>query len=128
MKKKFVALRTSMEHSTTMEHEVAIKAGRLLGDMTFQEKVWTLAARVPFGMVTTYGDIARCLGSRAYRAVGGALNRNPFAPIVPCHRVVGSDGSLTGYGGGLKEKVKLLNKEGVVVQDGKVDVSNRFTF
>ena len=93
-----------------------IRAGRLMAGMTFPEKVLVLTARIPFGQVTTYGEIARALGTRAYRAVGQALHRNPFASKVPCHRVVGD---LTGYGSGLRKKIQLLRSEGVSVRNGK---------
>lgn len=105
-----------------------IRAGRLVDSMTFPEKVWVMTARVPLGRVTTYGEIARALGTRAYRAVGQALHRNPYAPAVPCHRVVGADGSLTGYGGGLRKKIQLLRSEGVPVRNGKVVVEDFFHF
>ena len=62
--------------------------------MTFNEKVWALTAQVPKGQVTTYGEIARRLKTKGFRAVGNALNKNPYSPTVPCHRVVGSDGAL----------------------------------
>jgi methylated-DNA-[protein]-cysteine S-methyltransferase len=100
--------------------ERSIKSGRIIKGMTFNEKVWALTARVPRGKVTTYAQIARALGSEAYRAVGNALNRNPYAPAVPCHRVVGSNGSLTGFAGGLRKKQKMLESEGVTIKDGRV--------
>lgn len=102
-------------------HEQKIKAGRISPGMTFNEKVWALTARIPKGKVTTYGRIARKLGSKAYRAVGAALHHNPFAPHVPCHRVVGSDGSLTGFATGLAKKRRLLQGEGITFTNGKVD-------
>jgi methylated-DNA-[protein]-cysteine S-methyltransferase len=84
---------------------------------------------VPKGKVTTYKQIARKLRTRAYRAVGGALNRNPYAPMVPCHRVVGSDGSLTGFAGGIMEKKRLLEAEGIKVHNNKIDLDEHmFTF
>jgi methylated-DNA-[protein]-cysteine S-methyltransferase len=71
-------------------------------------------ARIPFGQVTTYGALAAKIGRpRAARAVGGAMNRNPIPIVLPCHRVVGSTGSLVGYGGGLERKEALLRLEGV---------------
>ncbi|MBN2567334.1 MGMT family protein [Candidatus Woesearchaeota archaeon] len=74
---------------------------------------------VPEGKVTTYADIARSMGMSAYRAVGMAMKRNPCAPVVPCHRVVASDGSIGGWsGGGSKEA--MLQKEGVLIRDGRV--------
>ena len=100
-----------------------IKAGRITKSMNFHEKVWALCARIPRGQVVTYGDIAQKLGGKAYRAVGGALNRNPYAPQVPCHRVVGSTGALTGYAGGLAKKRRMLENEGVAVRSGRVDLS-----
>ena len=103
-------------------HEHQIKAGKILPGMSFNEKVWAMTARVPAGKVTTYAAIARALGTNGYRAVGNALNRNPYAPAVPCHRVVGSDGSLTGFAGGLAKKQRMLAKEGVPCVKGRVDV------
>jgi methylated-DNA-[protein]-cysteine S-methyltransferase len=82
--------------------------------------VWAVTARIPAGEVRTYAWVARELGSKGYRAVGNALNRNPYAPVVPCHRVVGSNGSLTGFAGGLEKKRKLLLGEGVVLLNGRV--------
>ena len=105
-----------------------IKAGRILPGMSFNEKVWALTARVPAGRVCTYADIARELRTKGYRAVGNALNRNPYAPKVPCHRVVGSDGRLTGFAGGLGKKERLLNEEGVRVTNGRADLSRRTDF
>jgi methylated-DNA-[protein]-cysteine S-methyltransferase len=78
----------------------------------FQERVWTALQGIPYGETTTYGDLAAELGSpTASRAVGLANGRNPVGVIVPCHRVVGSTGSLTGYGGGLDRKRYLLDFE-----------------
>jgi methylated-DNA-[protein]-cysteine S-methyltransferase len=105
--------------------EQHIKAGRLRKDMTFNQKVWALCARIPHGRIATYADIARKLGTQAYRAVGNALNRNPYAPQVPCHRVVGSDGSLTGFAGGLKKKRQLLVDEGIAFVGEKADLDQR---
>ncbi len=78
----------------------------------FQLQVWGALASIPYGETASYGDIARAVGRpRAVRAVGGANNANPISIIVPCHRVIGSDGSLTGYGGGLEVKRALLALE-----------------
>jgi len=88
--------------------------------MNFNEKVWKLCKKIPKGKVTTYKIIAAAMGNKAYRAVGNALNKNPYAPIVPCHRVVGSDGSLVGFAHGLKAKTRLLQKEGIKVKNGKI--------
>lgn len=83
---------------------------------TFYQKVWRACADIPRGEVRSYGSLARAIGHpRAARAVGQALAANPFAPTIPCHRVVAADGSLTGYSarGGLRRKRVLLLKEGV---------------
>jgi O-6-methylguanine DNA methyltransferase len=80
----------------------------------FYQKVWKACAGIPAGETRTYGEIARLIGHpNAARAVGQALARNPFAPAIPCHRVIGSTGHLTGYSGpgGLRRKATLLAKE-----------------
>ena len=105
-----------------MEMKTEIFAGKIVKGMSFNEKVWAVCARVPKGRVTTYAAIARKLGTEAYRAVGNAMNKNPYAPRVPCHRVVGSDGSLTGFAAGLEKKKRLLKAEGVTFLKGKVDL------
>lgn len=75
----------------------------------FQRKVWEETRNIAYGRTKTYGEIARAIGNpRASRAVGQALHRNPLLILVPCHRVIGKDGSLTGFGGGLHLKKKLL--------------------
>ena len=82
----------------------------------FQQGVLRELARVPYGQVTTYGCLAAKIGKpRAARAVGGALNRNPLPIVLPCHRVVGSTGSLVGYAGGLDRKEALLRHEGALL-------------
>jgi len=85
----------------------------LAGDGTpFQRRVWKALGEIPFGDTVTYGDIARRIGApRAIRAVGAAIGRNPISIAVPCHRVVGANGSLTGYAGGLDRKRALLALE-----------------
>lgn len=78
----------------------------------FQRRVWGELERIPYGETATYGEVARAIGKPgAPRAVGLANGRNPIAIVVPCHRVVGADGTLTGYGGGLDRKAWLLNLE-----------------
>ncbi|MFA4887670.1 MAG: MGMT family protein [Candidatus Nanoarchaeia archaeon] len=94
--------------------------------MNFNEQVWELTKKIPKGKVTTYREIARALHTKAYRAVGNALNKNPYAPNVPCHRVVKSDGSLGGFASGCEHKIKLLQEEGVEIKDNKVaDFENK---
>jgi methylated-DNA-[protein]-cysteine S-methyltransferase len=85
----------------------------------FQKKCWEALRTIPYGATCSYADLARKVGSpRAFRAVGQANHQNPVAIIVPCHRVIGADGTLTGYGGGLSIKEKLLHLEGAAVQPG----------
>lgn len=87
----------------------------------FYQKVWRACAEIPRGQVRTYGWVARRIGRpKAARAVGMALGRNPFAPMVPCHRVVGADGSMTGYTspGGVAKKRRMLEKEGALRRKG----------
>ena len=103
-------------------NERLIISGHVHSKMTFNEKVWALCARVPRGKVTTYGHIAHKLGTRAYRAVGNALNKNPYAPTVPCHRIVGSTGKLTGYASGLHKKRQLLEAEGVAIRSDRLNL------
>lgn len=78
----------------------------------FQEKVWTMLAEIPFGEKVTYGELAERLGDKSLaRAVGQAVGHNPVGVVIPCHRVVGSNGKLTGYAGGLERKAFLLELE-----------------
>lgn len=85
----------------------------------FRTEIWNILCEIPYGQVVTYGDIAkkmaakRGIASMSSQAVGGAVGHNPISIIIPCHRVVGSNGSLTGYAGGIKTKIKLLELEGV---------------
>jgi methylated-DNA-[protein]-cysteine S-methyltransferase len=78
----------------------------------FQREVWSSLRTIPYGETVSYGEIARQLGKpTAYRAVGAANGRNPIPIVIPCHRVIGADGSLTGFGGGLSTKTRLLELE-----------------
>lgn len=92
----------------------------------FQNKVWEILCSIPYGQTTTYGQIAKQLSARkslphmSARAVGGAVGHNKISIIVPCHRVVGADGSLRGYAGGVDRKIKLLDLE-------KADISGKGT-
>jgi O-6-methylguanine DNA methyltransferase len=86
---------------------------------TFQQQVWAITRAIPRGQTRTYGQIARQAGSPgAARAVGQAMARNPWPVVVPCHRVVGHDGRLTGFGGGLAMKRQMLELEGVALIAG----------
>lgn len=86
---------------------------------SFQQEVWWLLLEIPYGETTTYGDLARQLQARGLsaspRAVGGALGHNPISILIPCHRVLGAGGKLTGYAGGVEKKRFLLELEGVVL-------------
>ena len=93
----------------------------------FQNKVYELCKKVPKGKVTTYKAIAEKMGTKAYRAVGAALNKNPFEK-VPCHRVVGSNGYLVGFARGLKKKAALLKKEGLKIKNFKIENFNNSFF
>lgn len=87
----------------------------------FQQEVWQLLRAIPYGKTTTYGEIAAALAARhgiprmSAQAVGGAVGRNPIPIFIPCHRVVGSGGKLTGYSGGLEKKQFLLSNEHIVL-------------
>lgn len=122
--------------------------------MKFNEKCYAVLRKVPRGKVTTYGEIARALKSKGYRAVGNAMNRNPYgflntvnsskarlrsrnkkeltvnknpsASKVPCHRVVGSDGGMTGFASGVNKKIRMLKSEGVEIKGGKIDLDKYF--
>ena len=90
-----------------------------LSGTDFQKKVWGILCTIPYGKTMTYGQIAAQLAAEqgaahmSAQAVGGAVGHNPLSILVPCHRVVGANGSLTGYAGGIDRKVKLLTLEGV---------------
>lgn len=84
----------------------------MLTGSDFQKKVWELLAGIPFGKTISYGEMAKRVGDiKTVRAVGGALNKNPIPVIVPCHRVIGADGKMIGFGGGVQRKIYLLNLE-----------------
>lgn len=89
----------------------------------FAELVYRALRRVPKGSLTTYAALARAVGKpHAARAVGNALNKNPYAPRVPCHRVVRSDGGVGGFASGSKKKAALLRREGVQISHGRIDL------
>ena len=92
--------------------------------MTFQSRVYSLCKQVPAGKITTYKAIADTLGSKGYRAVGNALNKNPFGFFeggdIPCHRVVCSSGKVGGFADGVEKKVEILKREGMLIEDNKI--------
>lgn len=96
----------------------------------FQQRVYDATRRIPRGKVSTYKLVAEAIGCRSPRAVGQALRRNPFAPVVPCHRVIRSDLTIGGFGGKttgrlLRRKIAMLAKEGVTFIDDRLDDPNR---
>ncbi len=120
--------RVKFEHSERTSHPYTIQLGEYFAgrrrrfdfplDMRgtdFQLACWRALLAIPYGETRTYADIARAVGCpQGFRAVGMANNRNPIAIVVPCHRVIASDGTLCGYGGGLEIKRKLLELEGAL--------------
>ncbi|MBI2208896.1 MGMT family protein [Candidatus Woesearchaeota archaeon] len=91
----------------------------------FQDRVYELCSKVPKGRVVTYKAIAEAMRTKAYRAVGQALNKNPYAPKVPCHRVVNSQGHLHGFAHGLKAKARMLRKEGIKIKNNRIEDKKR---
>lgn len=92
--------------------------GELISGSDFQRKIWEETRKIPFGQTVSYGELARHAGkSGSGRAVGTAMARNPLPLLIPCHRVIGSDGGLHGFGGGLDVKKWLLRHEGVNFDD-----------
>lgn len=91
----------------------------------FRSRVWEILKRIPYGQLMTYGEIAAILAAEdgiprmSARAVGGAVGHNPVSIIIPCHRVTGANGSLTGYAGGLERKKELLRLEGIAAEQGQ---------
>jgi O-6-methylguanine DNA methyltransferase len=95
----------------------------------FEQEVWNALKLIPKGKITTYKEIANYLNTKGIRAVANAVAKNPYAPKIPCHRVVKSNAQIGGYSakGGIKTKIELLKKEGVFVKEGKiVDFKNKF--
>ena len=86
----------------------------------FNQRCYQKLVLIPKGMVSSYGEIAKSLNSRAYRAVGNAMAKNPHPVAVPCHRIIKSDGTLGGYALGVSKKIQLLKKEGIKIKNNKV--------
>jgi methylated-DNA-[protein]-cysteine S-methyltransferase len=84
------------------------------------DNCYQLLQQIPLGKVSSYKIIAEKMGSKAYRAVGQMIGKNPSAPQVPCHRIVKSDGSLGGYAFGIDKKIELLQAEGIKIKNGKI--------
>ena len=89
--------------------------------MNLTEYTYYLVRQIPAGRVSTYGAVAKALGNKGYaRAVGKFMNKNPDAETMPCFKIVKSDGSLGGFGLGIDDKIKRLNKDGIIVKKGKI--------
>ena len=88
--------------------------------MNFNEQCYKLLSQVPKGKISTYKQIAKILNTKAYRAVGNAMANNPNPIIVPCHRVIKSNGLIGGYALGIKKKISLLRNEGITIKKGKI--------
>ena len=86
---------------------------------SFERDVIIKVAKIPYGTVKTYKEIAKSINSRAYRAVGTAIGNNPFPIVIPCHRVIRSDGKIGGFRGGTPMKVEILKKEGIIIEELK---------
>ncbi|OIO80305.1 cysteine methyltransferase [Candidatus Pacearchaeota archaeon CG1_02_32_132] len=95
--------------------------------MNFNENCYQILRKVPKGKVTTYKALAEAMDTKAYRAVGNAMNKNPYAPQVPCHRVINANGRLGGFASGLKNKIKILRSEGIEIINDKIDL-NKYEF
>ena len=88
--------------------------------MDFNERCYRLISKIPEGKISTYKEIAKALNTKAYRAVGNAMAKNPNPISVPCHRIINSNGSVGGYALGIDKKIKLLKKERVLISKGRV--------
>lgn len=88
--------------------------------MKFNEKVWDLCKQIPKGKISTYSDIAHALNSKAYRAVGNALNKNKDPDRISCYKIIKSNGELGGYSLGLKEKIRRLKKDGIKIKNNRI--------
>ena len=86
----------------------------------FDNKCYQKLTQIPEGMVSTYAEIAKSLNTKAYRAVGNAMAKNPNLILIPCHRILKSDGTIGGYVLGTNKKIELLKNEGILIKDGKV--------
>ncbi len=103
-----------------------------MGKKSFSEKCYKLLKKVPKGKITTYKALAKSIKSKAYRAVGNAMNKNPCPGTnkneIPCHRVVKSNGQIGGFSQGTKKKISLLKKEGIKIKNGKIQNMERVLY
>lgn len=84
------------------------------------KRVYDLCKKIPKGRISTYKEIAKKLNTKAYRAIGNVLKKNPYSPIIPCHRIINSNGKIGGFATGIKNKIKLLESEGVKVKNNRI--------
>ena len=105
-----------MEISAEYEHETSTI------NTSFERQVILKVAKIQYGNIKTYKDIAKSINTHAYRAVGTAIGKNPFPIVVPCHRVVRSDGAVGGFRGGTEMKIKMLINEGLKPESGRIDI------
>ncbi|HTZ42004.1 MAG TPA: MGMT family protein [Candidatus Omnitrophota bacterium] len=99
-----------------------------MAENSFSEKTYALLRRVPRGKITTYKVLAHALHTKAYRAVGTAMNRNPYAPEVPCHRVVKSNGEVGKFAHGTAKKIEMLKREGIPIKDGRIENFEKYLY
>ncbi len=97
-------------------------------EISFSSKCYSLLRKVPRGKITTYQALARAMGTKAYRAVGNAMNKNPYAPQVPCHRVVKANGEVGGFALGTKKKIEMLRREGIPIKNNKIVDFERYLY
>ncbi len=95
---------------------------------SFNERCYAILSKVPKGKITTYKALAEAIKSKAYRAVGSAMHKNPYSPEVPCHRVINADGKIGGFASGIKNKIKLLEKEGLEIKNNKIQDFEKHMF
>ena len=96
--------------------------------MNFNQQCYKLLSKIPKGRISTYKDIANALNTKAYRAVGNAMAKNPNPIIVPCHRVINSNGLIGGYALGINKKISLLKNEGITIRKRKVVDFKRYIY
>ena len=95
--------------------------------LSFNERCYAILKKVPKGKVTTYKSLAHAIGTKAYRAVGNAMAKNPYAPQVPCHRVINFNGNIGGFAHGTKRKMQMLKAEGIEIINNKINL-DRYHF
>jgi len=88
--------------------------------MSFNQKCYKLLSQIPKGKISTYKQIAKALNTKAYRAVGNAMAKNPNPVIIPCHRIIKNNGLIGGYALGINQKINLLKNEGIAIKKGKI--------